>query len=381
MLTYRSEVFLLALATLAASASCAATGSSECFLGANTAFEADAAGKRCCEGPDGNWGACPEPMTGSTTSGIGTSTWPTTTIDWTTTTTSTTTIWTTSTTDPLSTTTTTSSSTSLDTDTSSTTASKPVCGNGELDDGEECDMTCGKIVDSPKALADCIADSDCFLDCTWEENKISCSDDSCTATAQCGDGVVNAPKGDKEECDDGDWMNHDGCTNSCAKEWVIFVTKSTYNGNLGGISGADNYCNLAAEGKLDGEYRAWLSATGTDAKGRVPETKEFINTHGDIIVAKGEDLYTYMDKEGGPKHPVGFDENGDAVSAMGDRAWTGTKADGTGEGNYCDEWMWNEMGWKIAYAGDVNLSGQGWTVGGGYGCKSEYHLYCFRADE
>jgi len=63
-------------------------------------------------------------------------------------------------------------------------AAAPRCGDGHLDAGEECDD--GNLV----------------------------NDDGCTNTCKlpvCGDGIVQAG----EQCDDGNAVNNDGCTNTC----------------------------------------------------------------------------------------------------------------------------------------------------------------------
>lgn len=86
----------------------------------------------------------------------------------------------------------------------STTASLPVslCGNGTQDRGEECDD--GNSVDGDM--------------CT---NK-------CTAT-RCGDGVTNPMY---EECDDGNEIDGDYCTNQCRNHTPTLLQQSVYG--LGG---------------------------------------------------------------------------------------------------------------------------------------------------
>jgi cysteine-rich repeat protein len=64
-----------------------------------------------------------------------------------------------------------------------------LCGNGEIDDGEECD-------DGPDN-SDLLADH-CRHDCTLP---------------RCGDGVVDPGEG--EECDDGNLVDGDGCDSDC----------------------------------------------------------------------------------------------------------------------------------------------------------------------
>jgi len=63
-----------------------------------------------------------------------------------------------------------------------------LCGNGELDEGEECD-------DGNRNNQD-----DCTNQCT---------------KATCGDGIVALKAKNPEECDDGNGVNTDACTNEC----------------------------------------------------------------------------------------------------------------------------------------------------------------------
>ncbi len=93
----------------------------------------------------------------------------------------------------------------------------PFCGNGNLDDLEECDD--GNNIDGDGCEADCTApicgDGDInqpFEECD-DGNNIG--GDGCEADCAlpvCGDGSVNHPD---EECDDGNTVDGDGCEADC----------------------------------------------------------------------------------------------------------------------------------------------------------------------
>ena len=70
---------------------------------------------------------------------------------------------------------------------------KPVCGDGNVDEGEECDD--GNTTDGDGCSANCRVE---------EEEKPPC----------CGDGKVDAG----EECDDGNTTDGDGCSATCTVE-------------------------------------------------------------------------------------------------------------------------------------------------------------------
>lgn len=80
---------------------------------------------------------------------------------------------------------------------------EPVCGNGRVETGEECDDG---------------------IDVNNDETADTCRTD-CTNPA-CGDGVVDTERG--ETCDDANLENGDGCTDACAVE---FCGDSVVNNN------------------------------------------------------------------------------------------------------------------------------------------------------
>ncbi|MFH1376205.1 MAG: NosD domain-containing protein [Candidatus Woesearchaeota archaeon] len=68
---------------------------------------------------------------------------------------------------------------------------EPVCGNGELEEGEECDD--GNLINGDGCSADCMIEGE---------------------GAVCGNGVLE----NGEECDDGNLINGDGCSDDCMIE-------------------------------------------------------------------------------------------------------------------------------------------------------------------
>ena len=98
-----------------------------------------------------------------------------------------------------------------------------ICGNGELDPGEECD--------SAGETASC--DEDCTL-------------------ALCGDGYLNSAAG--EECDDGNTIGGDGCTGLCETEQTITLSQA---GNVSLIdlpSTQADYINRITYNEGDGAF-------------------------------------------------------------------------------------------------------------------------------
>ncbi len=102
----------------------------------------------------------------------------------------------------------------------------PICGNGTLEIGEECDDN--NMVGNDGCSATCDLEGACCLpngtcldnlleaDCTaqpgvYQGDEVACVDVTCPV---CGNGTVEAG----EECDDSNTMNGDGCDSTCQNE-------------------------------------------------------------------------------------------------------------------------------------------------------------------
>ena len=290
-----------------------------------------------------------------------------------------------------------------------TTDTMPVCGNGQLEEGEACDD--GNMA-SDDACPNTCKNAFCGDDLVWtgmeqcedgnEDNTdacVACQDakcgdgfvwagmeecddgnnddtDGCTSQCKaivCGDGMV----GGAEECDDGNTDKADGCSEICSHEYLMFVTKSALPADMGGVAGADAACQTAAGlGGLAGTYVASVSAEGDPAPTDLPTGKPLIRTDGMPIVAKAEDLF----KGGGTMlmNPVDHDEEGNPVTGY---AWTGTNQLGQPTLLDCGSWM--VANGDASMVGGLALTGPGWTsttpmMTEQLFCNATNHLYCFR---
>lgn len=72
----------------------------------------------------------------------------------------------------------------------------------------------------------------------------------------------------------------------------VFVTSTTYNGNLGGLSGADAKCQARADAAgLAGTWKAWLSDSTTAADSRVTHTTyNYVLINGTVLANGWSDL-------------------------------------------------------------------------------------------
>ncbi|HRI09989.1 MAG TPA: hypothetical protein PKW35_19340 [Nannocystaceae bacterium] len=258
----------------------------------------------------------------------------------------------------------TDSTTSPPTSTTGTTAPTPLCGDGLLDPGEECDLGPDNADDGPCTAACALAFcgdgllhqgvEECDLAglnddagaCTEKCKLATCGDGllhlgveecdlgpdnqagvyggctpmTCTKGPHCGDGLLQLPQ---EECDLGD-QNGDETQCSPACKWngnIIFATSKTYPGALGGLPGADDKCNtLAMEAGLAnaGAFLAWLSDGAQGPATRMAKSPQrYLLTDGTLIANGWDDL-----TDGTLTAPIHRDEAGALLPDH--TAWTAT---------------------------------------------------------
>jgi cysteine-rich repeat protein len=110
---------------------------------------------------------------------------------------------------------------------SDSSSSGLVCGNGAIDEGEDCDSY---MLDTPECDANC-TNAQCgdgYVNAAAGESCDSfgvdvggCDGNECVIPV-CSDGHVNGPAG--EACDDSDNESGDGCTSSCNIEYGYYCT-------------------------------------------------------------------------------------------------------------------------------------------------------------
>jgi len=102
----------------------------------------------------------------------------------------------------------------------------------------------------------------CYYSCS-----VSCTDSGWTRSGCIDDGSKPC---DAAVCTENGWD-----ASQCIPQYGVrvFVTSSSWNGNLGGLSGAGAKCQQAADAAgLGGTWVAWLSDSTYDAKDRIPDT-------------------------------------------------------------------------------------------------------------
>ena len=154
------------------------------------------------------------------------------------------------------------------------------------------------------------------------------------------------------------------------------MTSSTWNGDLGGLSGADDKCQQSADDVgLGGSWVAFLS-NGTSASSRIPEGP-YVRLDESLIANDKSDLL-----DGSIMVPINLNEVGGTTSGF---VFTGSNASGSSYGSstngLCVGWT---RGCGVCYGnhfyaqvGRADRNNDDWVDVGWVKCHTGSHLYCF----
>jgi hypothetical protein len=210
--------------------------------------------------------------------------------------------------------------------------------------------------------------------------------EACVATKTCGDDGVCAPIVSGTDPD----AECSGQTNvcfagSCLTGKVVFTTSVNYNGNFGGLAGADAICQMhASMGCLQGTYMAWLStSTATPLTRFTQSTLPYRRVDGALVAQNWNDLI-----DGQLDVPLNQDELGNPPnvsmslgSCLTDLVYTGTTPYGAawlGAENRCADWTstMSDGTWGRFGVASGNWS-QYCSGSGGTTCSRKSPIYCF----
>jgi Protein of unknown function (DUF1554) len=145
----------------------------------------------------------------------------------------------------------------------------------------------------------------------------------------------------------------------------IFSTSGTYDGNLGGLSGADSICQSEATTKgYGGTWKAILSDSTTNAKDRLTLQYPIALASNTTTIVESTDLWASSLES--------------AVGGVAVSAWTGSTPTGALGTNFCSDWTSNSSGIN----GDIGQSSgtDGSWIQGCCGhissCSTPQILYC-----
>ena len=163
-------------------------------------------------------------------------------------------------------------------------------------------------------------------------------------------------------------------------EKTVFVTSASYNGNLGGLAGADAKCQAEAEGSASvvpsGTYMAWLS-DGIDS----PDTRFTKSSHPYILPNGKKIAEDYIDlTDGSILRSINLDPTGQPVGYQ--EFWTGTNPDGTADRDDdffgCGRWAVEPVSDTWAIVGHSSKKSSVWSHGNEIPCRRTLKLACFQ---
>jgi hypothetical protein len=176
---------------------------------------------------------------------------------------------------------------------------------------------------------------------------------------------------------------------------LVFVTRSTFTGDLRGVEGADSLCMAAAAaGNLPGTFKAWVSANGYDSVRRVQRmvnASERLTSNGPWYLpgvdSQGRRIQVFSSRaalRAAPLKPIDRTETLEAVPSTGRNVWTGTLSTGrgrpassTGDGT-CNDWQSSSGSFSDAsIVGTVYGQAGDWTEFDTRPCSNRFSLYCF----
>jgi cysteine-rich repeat protein len=260
----------------------------------------------------------------------------------------------------------------------------PRCGDGIVQHGESCDdggesPTCDADC-SPAACGDGEANAAAGEAC--DDGKASAGCDVDCSLAECGDGEVSPLAG--EVCDDGNTLDGDFCSSACKKaKRLVFVSSELYNGNLGGLGGADAKCQaLAAAAGLQGKFLAWLSAGVANPGNRfIKSDVPYVLTNGTQVAKNWADL-----TDGTLQHAIDTTEQMTVAPIPSDgcgggskpTVWTNTLESGAGwDSNACNAWTGIGGFARMGHAKAINFTWSRYCEGMANSCSWHAAIYCF----
>ncbi len=303
-----------------------------------------------------------------------------------------------------------SSTTASDTDTTtgdtSTTEEEPLCNYDTICDvgetlegclhdcaGCEPDGICDGAFETPFACpSDCPATS-CDLNGELDALEEQCDDgdhlnnDACTDSCQlnvCGDSMLYP---EMEECDDGNLDDADGCNTNCEQALrLIFLSSKAYPadfmppiGQLTGLELADAHCQeLADAADLPGVYMAWLSSDKSSPSNRFglehTYAARYERVDGKLLGDSWIDL-----RVGKIDNPISVFEGGTKTS--GGFVWSNTMNGGSSVGSQnCKEWTTTSSD-SVGWSGDASATSSSWSQSKPRKCNALQRIYCVQVNK
>lgn len=164
----------------------------------------------------------------------------------------------------------------------------------------------------------------------------------------------------------------------------VFVTNESFDGNVGGITGADKICKqLAHSAALSGNWKAWLSNSHISASKRLFHSPvPYVLLNGEIVAYNWSDLIAKKENEKYLWHAINTNQFGEIIETS--NVMTGTLPSGNAYSNesrfFCMDFQSNcsnLKAWCVISFGTSSYTNHDWTHTEHENCREKYHLYCF----
>ena len=142
---------------------------------------------------------------------------------------------------------------------------------------------------------------------------------------------------------------------------IIFITQNSYNGDLGGLDGANGICSTEASTQgFSGTYKALLNGNGSTTSGisyyrSDQRTLIAVATGGNLTFSTPEDDYSLVN----------------SISTVADVAWTGFSDNFT-----CQNWTYSTYSEVEGIVGLTNAKSTDWGIVAPMPCSAQSRLYC-----
>ena len=175
-------------------------------------------------------------------------------------------------------------------------------------------------------------------------------------------------------------IDGDGCPGDCGGNVrYVFVTSQMFNGNFGGLLGADAQCQaLAVAAGLPGTYMAWMSTAAESPSTRMTQSNNpYVRTDGVQVAPNWAGLVDgtldapiNVTELGGPP-PIG---NTSCAGGGFPTVWSSTASNGTSGGSSCADWTSIAGGGQWGRADMTDGTWSSWCFGGV--CDWVSPIYC-----
>jgi hypothetical protein len=164
-----------------------------------------------------------------------------------------------------------------------------------------------------------------------------------------------------------------GGTGGTANERRVFVSSEMYDGNMGGVVGADDACQtLADAASLGGTWKAWVG-DGTAS----PETTFVQSELPYVLVGGGTVANDWADlTDATLQAAIDHDETGTAIDpGSNTHVWTGASTTGGPLPYHCEGWTSTVP--DFTPRGLLTATDSTWVMAGPDPCATPNHIYCF----